>query len=336
LQKLIDMESYRALVVRENHGEVEGKIEEVTLDFLPDNEVLIKVAYAGLNYKDALSYSGHRGVTRHYPHTPGVDAAGTVVKSSNGRFQIGAKVIVTSYDLGMNTKGGFAEYISVPAEWVVPLPDSLSLKEAMIMGTAAFTAALALHKMEQNGQSPDLGEVVVTGASGGVGSMAVAILARRGYRVIASSGKQEYYDWLKQLGAKRCVNREEVNDDSGKPLLAYKWAGAIDTVGGNTLATLLKACARNGNVATCGLVASPELNTTVYPFILNGVNLLGVESAETPMPLRIKLWELLSGVYKPNNLDEMGKLVSLEEIPMYMEDILEGETVGRIVADMSK
>jgi len=329
------MSTYRALVVREEGDEFSRQVEEVPLSFLPDGEVLIKVSYAGLNYKDALSAAGHKGVTRKYPHTPGVDASGVVEKSSSSEFSPGQEVIVTSFDLGMNTKGGFAEYISVPAGWVVPLPEGLTLKDAMIMGTAAFTAALALHKMEKSGQNPEMGELVVTGASGGVGSMAVAILAKRGYRVIASSGKQEHYAWLKSIGAKRCISREEANDESGRPLMAAKWAGGIDTVGGNTLATLIKSCGKEGSVAVCGLVGSHELQTTVYPFILNGVNVLGVDSAETPIQLRKKIWQKLATDYRPGGLAEMGKIVDLEEIPDYMDEILGGETAGRIVAKIA-
>ncbi|HKL39586.1 MAG TPA: YhdH/YhfP family quinone oxidoreductase [Cryomorphaceae bacterium] len=329
------MSTYRALVVREEGDEFSRQVEEVPLSFLPEGEVLIKVSYAGLNYKDALSAAGHKGVTRKYPHTPGVDASGVVEKSSSSEFSPGQEVIVTSFDLGMNTKGGFAEYISVPAGWVVPLPEGLTLKDAMIMGTAAFTAALALHKMEKSGQNPEMGELVVTGASGGVGSMAVAILAKRGYRVIASSGKQEHYAWLKSIGAKRCISREEANDESGRPLMAAKWAGGIDTVGGNTLATLIKSCGKEGSVAVCGLVGSHELQTTVYPFILNGVNVLGVDSAETPIQLRKKIWQKLATDYRPGGLAEMGRIVDLEEIPDYMDEILGGETAGRIVAKIA-
>jgi len=328
------MENYKALVIRETEEGFYREIETVDRDFLPDNDVLIRVKYAGLNYKDALSASGNKGVTKKYPHTPGVDAGGVVEKSRDNRFTPGQEVIVTSYDLGMNTKGGFAEYISVPGDWIVPLPDGMTLKEAMVMGTAAYTAALALHKMEICGQNPEMGEVVVTGASGGVGSMAVSILKKKGYRVIASSGKTEYYDWLKEIGAKRCINREEVSDESGRPLLSPAWAGGIDTVGGNTLATLLKRCDRNGSVATCGLVASPKLETTVFPFILNGVNLLGVDSAETPYALREEIWKRLATDLKPDTLDKMEKLVKLEEIPGYMDEILEGETIGRVVCEM--
>ncbi|MEM9051781.1 MAG: YhdH/YhfP family quinone oxidoreductase [Bacteroidota bacterium] len=329
------MTTYRALVIRETEGHFSKTIEEVPFSFLPENEVLIKVAYAGLNYKDALSASGHKGITRQFPHTPGVDAAGEVVESESSQFNSGQKVIVTSYDLGMNTKGGFAEYIRVPAEWVVPLPDGLSLQDSMVMGTAAFTAALAVEKMERMGQTPEMGEIAVTGASGGVGSMAVAILAKKGYRVIASSGKQEQYSWLKSIGAKRCINRDGVDDESGRPLLSPQWAGGIDTVGGNTLHTLIKSCSKEGSVAVCGLVGSHELGMTVYPLILNGVNILGIDSAETPSAHRKMIWSKLADEYKPESLSSMTKIVSLDDIPAYMDEILKGETVGRVVAHIS-
>ncbi len=330
------MIEYKALVIREVDGKFHRKIERVSRDFLPQNEILIRVDYAALNYKDALSASGNKGVTKHYPHTPGVDACGKIEESENPDFPVGMDVLVTSYDLGMNTNGAFAEYISVPSEWIVPLPEGITPLDAITLGTAGYTAALALHKMELNGQHPDMGEIVVTGASGGVGSMAISLSHKAGYRVIASSGKQEHYPWLKMLGAKRCINRDEVSDESSRPLLSTGWAGAIDTVGGNTLATLLKRCARNGNVASCGLVASSELDTTVFPFILNGVNLLGIDSAETLKPLRLKIWERLATDLKPENIDRLRLVVRLEEIPHYMDDILEGETVGRIIADLGK
>jgi len=326
------METYKALVIREDDGVFSKEIEEVPFSFLLENEVLIKVAFAGLNYKDALSASGHKGITKQFPHTPGVDAAGEVVESSNAEIAVGQKVIVTSYDLGMNTNGGFAEYIRVPSKWVVPLPVGLTLKESMVMGTAAFTAALAVEKMEKIGQRPEMGEVVVTGASGGVGSMAVAILSKKGYRVVAASGKQEQYAWLKTIGAKRCISRDGVNDDSGRALLSAQWAGGIDTVGGNTLHTLVKSCAKEGSIAVCGLVDSHELAMTVYPLILNGVNILGIDSAETPLNRRKKIWEKLAFEYKPENLKSMTKVVDLNEISSYMDEILKGETVGRVVA----
>ena len=327
------MPHFKTLRIYEEDGKFRRTIEQRSTDDLPEGEVLIRVHYAGLNYKDALSATGNKGVTRKYPHTPGIDASGVVEENSDPRFSAGQEVIVTSYDLGMNTDGAFGEYIRVPADWVVPLPDSLSLKQSMILGTAGFTAALALYKMEQSGQKPEMGKVVVTGATGGVGSMAVAILAKAGYEVIASTGKESEHDYLKQLGASEAVDRAAVDDDSGRPLLRPQWAGGIDTVGGNTLATLLKACGRNGSIATCGLVASPKLNTTVFPFILNGVNLLGVDSAETPRDIRHQIWKNLASDWSVNeHLGAMCTDASLEELnDRYIDMILAGKTRGRVV-----
>lgn len=309
-------------------------IEEKELSALPEHDVLIHVHYAGLNYKDALSAHGHRGITRAFPHTPGVDASGIVVEDRSGTFQPGDLVICTSYDFGMNTSGSFQEYVRVPAGWVVPLPAGLTLHESMVLGTAAFTAALALHKMEMAGQHPDLGEVVVTGASGGVGSMAIALLARAGYRAVAATGSAHLHEYLHSLGATRCIERSEVDDASGRPILRSRWAGAIDNVGGNTLVTLLKACGKEGCVASIGLVDRPDFSMTIYPFILNGVNLLGIDSADTPMPLRRELWRKLANEWKPRWPAEATTLVALEEIPAHMEAMIKGQTRGRIVAMM--
>lgn len=328
---------YRALVVSEKEdGVYDQRVKTVPFSFLPSNEVVIKVQFAGLNYKDALSANGHKGITRKYPHTPGVDAAGIVVSDSSGKFTEGDKVICTSYDLGMNTPGGCAEYISVPAEWVVPLPDGISMKDSMVMGTAAYTAGLALFKMELAGQTPEMGEIVVTGATGGVGSMSIAILAKAGYDVIASTGKKDKIFYLLEIGAKKCIGREEVDDKSEKPLLKPQWAGAIDNVGGNTLATLLKSCGRNGNVASIGLVDSPVLSTTVYPFILNGVNLLGIDSAETPSHIRLKIWDKLATDWKLENIKDMQTIVSLDDAAHYLNKILKGKAIGRVVVDLNK
>jgi len=329
-------DQFKALVVREkDDGSFSKRIEtrSIATD-LPDHEVLIKVKYAGLNYKDALSASGHRGVTRKYPHTPGVDAAGIVISDRSGTFKEGQEVICTSYDLGMNTPGGFAEYIAVPAGWVVPLPLGITLKESMVMGTGAFTAALALHKMEMAGQRPEMGEIVVTGATGGVGSMAVAILAKAGYNVVAASGKKDKYISLLEIGAKNCIPRQDVDDKSGKPMLKSRWAGAIDNVGGNTLSTLLKSTGKEGCVASIGLVDSPQLETTVFPFILNGVNLLGVDSADTPMTTRLKIWNKLGNEWRLENISRLQNIVKLDDIAFYMDKMLKGETVGRIVVQM--
>ncbi|MAC96787.1 MAG: oxidoreductase [Flavobacteriales bacterium] len=327
-------QEYKAFVVRENaDGKFSRGIETKKISDLPQNEVLIKVKFAALNYKDALSASGHKGITREYPHVPGVDAVGVVVSCKTDDFKEGDEVIVTSYDFGMNTSGGFQEYINVPAAWPVKKPKKLSMEESMVLGTGGFTAALSLYKMEQNGQNPEMGPILVTGSTGGVGSMAVSILSQNGYEVIAASGKKEAHDYLKSLGATKIISREESNDQSGKPLLRSQWAGAIDTVGDNTLATCIKACGRNGNIAVCGLVASPKLETTVYPFILNGVNLLGIETAETPRNIRLKIWELLADSWKPKQLNEMKRIIKLESLENEIQQMLEGKSKGRVVVE---
>lgn len=323
---------YKAFVVREeNDGTFSRSIEKKQISRLPEGEVLIKVKYAALNYKDALSSSGHKGITKKFPHTPGVDACGIVVYSESSEFEEGDAVIVTSYDFGMNTSGGFQEYIRVPAKWPVKLPKNMTLEESMILGTGGFTAALSLYKMEQNGQEPAMGPVLVTGSTGGVGSMAVSILSLNGYEVIAASGKKEAHPYLKELGATEIISREETNDKSGRPLLRPKWAGAIDTVGDNTLATCIKACDRNGSIAVCGLVESEKLETTVFPFILNGVNVLGIETAETPRKIRLKIWELLANEWKPKHLDNIKKIILLEELEEHIQLMLKGKSKGRVL-----
>ena len=293
--------------------------------------ILIKVLYSSLNYKDALSASGNKGVTKRYPHTPGIDASGIVVSSISHQFAPGDEVIVTGYDLGMNTEGGFGEFINVPAEWVVPKPEGLTFEESMILGTAGFTAGLAAYHLIRCGQKPEDGRILVTGATGGVGSLAISILAANGFEVIASTGKTDKHDYLKKMGATEIIDRAETDDKSGKALLRPRWAGAIDTVGGNILASVLKACTEHGNIAICGNVASPLLNTTVFPFILNGVNLLGVNSATTPMALRKDIWMKLAGEWKPEQLELMSEIVTLEDMESRINAILKGEICGRVV-----
>lgn len=325
--------NYRALLVEEKEdGTFEKSIKEVPFSFLPEHEVTIRVKAAGLNYKDALSASGHKGITRNYPHTPGVDASGIVVEDLSGTFKEGDEVICTSHDLGMNTPGGFSEFIRVPASWVVKKPSAWSHEKAMVLGTAGYTAALALWKMENSGQRPEMGPIVVTGATGGVGSLAVAILKKAGYRVWASTGKKEALTYLEELGAEKVIGREEVNDPSRKPLFKPEWAGAIDNVGGNTLTTLLRKCGRNGSVATIGLVDQAEFSMTIYPFILNGVNLLGIDSAETPQDVRQLIWNKLGKEWHPDLPLESATYCELEEIPAQMDLILRGQTKGRVVA----
>jgi acrylyl-CoA reductase (NADPH) len=296
--------------------------------------VLINVKYSSLNYKDALSATGNKGVTRKYPHTPGIDAAGVVVESVSDDFKAGDHVIVTGYDLGMNTPGGFGQYIRVPAEWVVKLPKGLSMKESMIYGTAGFTAALSVYKLTTSGVTPSDGDILVSGATGGVGSMAVNILSKIGYSVIAATGKPEAKDILVKMGAKDIVLRKDIDDKSGKALLKGRWAGVIDTVGGNILATALKSTKYGGSVTSCGNVASPELSTTVYPFILRGVSLLGIDSVKCPRKLRLKLWELLSNEWKLDSSNLKFEEISLSGLDAKIEDILKGKIIGRTIVNL--
>jgi acrylyl-CoA reductase (NADPH) len=324
-------ETYKALVAEETGDGIRPSIKDLKVTDLPDNDLLIKVLYSSLNYKDALSSHGNRGITKHYPHTPGIDSCGIVVRSRSSEFKEGDYALVCGNDLGMNTAGGFGQYISVPADWAMHLPEKLSPEESMMLGTAGFTAALAIHKMQQNGQHPSQGPVLVTGASGGLGSLAINILAKLGYDVIAATGKTNEAAYLKSLGASEIFSREDVDDKSGKLLIRPRWAGAVDTVGGNILATVLKGCQRHGNIACCGNAKSPELNTTVFPFILNGVNLLGVDSATTPMPLRKSLWQLLQKEWRPDALHQISETVNLHNLPGKIELILQGKIRGRIV-----
>ena len=295
--KQIKFRAYR--VFEEADGSFERRIVERSTADLPEGDVLIKVHYAGLNYKDALSAYGNKGVTRNYPHTPGIDAAGEVVESRTQEYKPGAKVIVTSYDLGMNTDGGFGEYIRVPASWVVSLPEELSMRTSMQYGTAGFTAALSVHKLLNAGQEPEAGPVLVTGAAGGVGSLAVLILKKLGFKVIAgTSSLTDSKETIDKLGADDHYDSSMLNDTSGRTLLKERWAGAVDCVGGNVLATVLKACGMNGNVTTCGNIYSQELPVTVYPFILKGVSLLGITSQNTDMELRKLIWQKLAGEWQ--------------------------------------
>ena len=327
--------TFRALVVsRTGEKTYSREVTERTISDLPEGEVLVRVRYSSLNFKDGLSCIGNPGVTRNYPHTPGVDASGEVVESSDSRFKVGDSVIVTGYDLGMNTSGGFGQYIRVPADWVVPLPQELSFKDAMIYGTAGYTAALSAHALQKHGVTPEQGEIAVTGSTGGVGSVAVALLAHLGYNVVASTGKKDETEFLQDLGAAEIIGREDVNDESKKPLLRERWAGAVDTVGGTTLASLLKATKRGGAVAATGLVASSDLPTTVFPFILRGVSLLGIDSGFTPTNLRREIWSKLAGVWKFPQLVQWTIDCTLETLDPEIDKILAGGQRGRVVVDL--
>jgi putative YhdH/YhfP family quinone oxidoreductase len=332
----VNQSAFKAMIVNETpEGQFDRKITTKSFDDLPDGEVLIRVHYSSLNYKDALSATGNKGVTRNYPHTPGIDAAGVVERCQSDDFEKGESVLITGYDLGMNTSGGFAEYIRVPAGWVVRLPQNLSLQESMIYGTAGFTAALSVHKLIESGVTPKDGEVLVTGASGGVGSLAVALLAKIGFPVVAVSGKPDAAAFLKELGATEIIGREQAADSSGKPLLKGRWAGVVDTVGGDILATAIKSTAYGGAVTCCGLVASPKLSTTVFPFILRNVSLLGIESVDCPMSLRRQIWDKLAGDWKIANLQQLAREISLEDLDAKIDEILQGKSKGRYVVKMA-
>jgi putative YhdH/YhfP family quinone oxidoreductase len=324
--------TYRALVVRETpEGGFGRAVERLPMAALPEGEVLIRVAWSSLNYKDALSATGNRGVTRRYPHTPGIDAAGEVVASSAPGISSGMTVLVTGYELGSNHAGGFAEYVRVPAGWVVPCPSGLTARESMALGTAGFTAALSVHRLLHHGLAPDAGEVLVTGATGGVGSIAVALLAAQGFTVIASTGKEDAAPLLRKLGAAGVLARHAVLDATGRGLLKGRWAGVVDTVGGATLDSCIRATHLFGAVAACGNVTSHLLHTSVYPFILRGVSLLGINSAFTPSPLRRQVWDLLGGPWKPSLPGEMLAEVPLEGVDDPIRRILEGGVTGRIL-----
>lgn len=308
-------------------------MELVEPDVLPDHDVVVRVWASSLNYKDALSASGNRGVTRSYPHTPGIDVAGEVTASRDARFAPGDLVLCTGYDLGMDTPGGFGEYVSVPGDWLVRLPEGLSPEDAMVLGTAGLTAALALRRLASVGAGPGLGPLVVTGASGGVGSLAVWLAARAGYEVVASTGTPAAEGLLARLGAARVAPRSELAERTDRPLLKGELAGAIDTVGGVTLANLLKRTAIGGAVAACGLVGGAELETTVYPFILRGVALLGVDSQHASAAERAAAWEELARAWREDGerLRELVTVVDLGGLEEQVERILAGRTVGRVV-----
>jgi len=323
---------FRAYVSEEvENGKYVRSIKEKNIEELPKNDLLINVKYSTLNYKDALSARGHRGVSRYYPHTPGIDAAGIVVESKSPKFKSGDEVVVTGYDLGMNTAGGFAEYISVPAGWAVNKHPNLTLKECMIYGSAGITAALCVNEFEKHNINIDSGNILVTGATGGVGSMSVGILSKIGYNVIAASGKKDKYEYLYNLGAKIIISREDVFDTTDKPLLPKKWIGAIDNVGGNTLSTIFRSTDNRGIVCVVGLVESENLNINLFPFIMRGVSLIGIDSAERPIELKEKLWEKLAKEWKFDYFDKLHKEVSLDDLDIEINKMLNGEQSGKII-----
>jgi acrylyl-CoA reductase (NADPH) len=326
---------FKAMIVEETPQKTfTRKIKEKAIEELPGGDVLVRVLYSSLNYKDALSATGNKGVTRKYPHTPGIDAAGIVEQSTSEEFSEGDQVLVTSYDLGMNTSGGFGQYIRVPKDWVVCLPGTLSLKESMIYGTAGFTAGLSVYKLTQT-IAPEHGEILVSGASGGVGSLAVSLLVQMGYEVVAVSGKLEEREFLTGLGVKEILSIADAIDTSDRPMLKERWAGVIDTVGGGILATAIKSAKLDGVVTCCGNVASVDLPLTVFPFILRGVSLFGIDSQHCPMHIRKKIWEKLAGDWKLKNLMNVCSEISLQELDENIEFMLQGKSKGRKIINLT-
>lgn len=327
--------SFKAFVVNKINDQFTTNIQELHKDDLPDGDVLIKVAYSSMNYKDALASVENGKIVTNYPFIPGIDLSGTVMHSDNPLYKQGDKVIVTSYELGVSHYGGYSEYAKVPSEWVVPLPKNLTLEESMIYGTAGFTAALSIQQLENVGMSPEKGKVLVTGATGGVGSQAIQTLKKKGYEVVASSGKDKT-EFLKKLGANEVINRTEVCGEKIKSLDKQQWMYAIDPVGGNTLAAIVSKLQYGGAVAVSGLTGGGNVPTTIYPFILRGVNILGIDSVYCPMDIRKSLWERMANDLKPLNLhDSMYEQITLEELPQSLSRILQGGNIGRTVVKIS-
>jgi putative YhdH/YhfP family quinone oxidoreductase len=322
---------FRAFRIFDDERGYRSEQVEQSIDDQSAGDVVIRVAFSSVNYKDALAATGKGRILRSFPLNGGIDAAGTVVSSQHNDFSSDDEVLITGCGLSETRDGGYSEYLRVPGEWLVPLPDGLSLRESMLLGTAGFTAALSLWRMEANGQQPDMGPIVVTGASGGVGSLAIDILTRAGYEAHAISGKVEHFDWLRALGATQCVSRKELYW-SEKPLDSAHWAGAIDNVGGDMLAGLTRVIRPWGSIASCGMAGGIGLRTTVMPFIIRGIGLLGINSAGCPYPLRRAIWNRLAGDWKPANLDRIERCeAALSELPDHFETALAGGSLGRIV-----
>ena len=308
-------------------------VVERDVDALPEGDLLIDVAYSSLNYKDALSATGNPGVTRNFPHTPGIDAAGTILESGSEDLPRGTEVIVIGFDLGMNTPGGFGQRIRVPAGWAVPMPEGLDPRSSMILGTAGFTAALCIDKLESAGMTADAGPVLVTGSTGGVGSVAVKLLAKLGYEVHAGTGKADRHDYLHGLGANAIISREDLLAGAERPLGRETWGGVVDTVGGQILVNAVKSLRYGASAAACGLVASPDIPATVFPFILRHVNLLGIDSVELPVADKARIWEKLAGSWKLDGLEQLVEPLTLDTLSHAIDRILAGDMVGRGLVD---
>jgi putative YhdH/YhfP family quinone oxidoreductase len=331
------MTEFPAFIAKDHgDGRIRGRLDRLTLDELPVGTVTIDVEYSSLNYKDALAATGQNKVAAGYPHVPGIDAAGTVFDSASPDFKIGDRVLVHAYDFGAGRFGGYARYARVPHDWVVRLPATLSTFDAMAIGTAGYTAAMSLEAIERNGTTVRSGPVLVTGATGGVGCLAVDIFAAKGYQIAASTGKPELHDWLRSLGASEMLSREEVSltEESPRPLMRARWAAAVDNVCGTTLDYLLRTMKSYGSIALTGLVGGTTFRGTVMPFVLRGVNLLGIDSGHVSIAERQALWERLASDLRPRHLDRVARRITLHELAEAMDEILAGRVHGRLVVDV--
>ena len=329
------MSTYKAFEVREEtEKNFVGTIVEKSALELAEGSVSIEVCYSSVNYKDALSASGSKAVTREYPHVPGIDAAGTVLASTDSNFAVGDEVVVTGYDLGMNTAGGFGQQVTVPGGWVTKLPVGLSLRDSMVLGTAGLTAGLCVNKLLLNGITPEAGKVLVTGATGGVGIIACALLVKLGFEVVASTGKLAETAKLTALGVSEVISREAFSEENPRPMLKESYAAAVDVAGGATLVNVIKSLSYGGSVAACGLVDSPALSATVLPFILRGVNLLGVDSVELPLAQKQQVWNLFANEWALTDIDSLAETIVLAELPAVLAKVLAGGAIGRYVLDL--
>ncbi len=329
------MDKFKVYRLREAGQQVAAAFEQATIEELDPGEVVIRVAYSCVNYKDALAATGAGKIVRRFPCIGGIDLSGTVVESSDARFRKGDAVVATGYDIGVAHDGGYAEYARMPADWLVPIPPGMSLRDAMALGTAGYTAGLGVVRMQHEGLAPANGPVIVTGATGGVGSIAIDILAGLGYHVVALTGKEHEAAYLRELGAKEVMLRASLDLAKMKPLDKATWAGAVDNLGGDVLAWLASTMQIGAPIASIGLAASMSLHTTVAPFILRGVSLLGIDSGNTPMPQRRNVWQRLAGDLRPRHLAQLTRTIPFEELPRVFDDFLQAKIRGRIVVDMA-
>ncbi len=331
---IVVIETFKAFVIdKDESGKVTPTFKQLSPTDLPKGDVLIKVHYSGINYKDALATQDHNAVVKSYPMIPGIDLAGTIVESEAPGFEKGEQVIVTSYDLGVSHYGGFSEYARVKSEWIVKLPDTLTLEESMIYGTAGYTAGLAIERLEKVGMNIEDGPVLVRGASGGVGTLAVLMLNELGYKVIASTGKQDVSNQLVELGAKEVIDRLPVEDDHKKPLASSTWQACVDPVGGEGINYVTKRLNHSGSIAVIGMTAGNTYTNSVFPHILRGVNILGIDSVFTAMKLRQRVWRRLAKDLKPENLHEIKQVITFDELPEQLNKVIKHENKGRIVID---